>query len=955
MSTSNSNIVVEWLRSLHLGQYAESFLDNGYDDLEICKQVGDPDLDAIGVFNPSHRNRLLQSVRTLREEGAASVYFTLEESAAIQEECQCDSASARSSRASSGRVSDKEVLGRSPAGSSSAGSAQELTRYLDEYEEGKAELIRIPRLQLKLLLKEKLTQDGIRLSNQPYSTSEGQRGYLEGLASRYADLFNTHYRDVLDHLEELRKREWAELSPRIRVLGTPSTPPGPAPSTPLTRVPLTTSHSQPIYVPGKYSPSSCLSDKEEDEIYGFAGYGVYGKQMLQRQQQQAKLVITPRQNYQNCLSPRSAYFYEFPPNERPGKKRTSFTRFLRHLTTHRKDKSSSPRQQQQHMTMSRGGTPDNLDTPPTLLPPMDYDRLRYLPKNQNSPNTFEETIHRLKIQEALKKKERFDREHEEILRDIRQGLLQLGRQRNRSSDDTYMYDDEMQRLGQHWYDEPPYESDPEDFLMADTANNSRVCFTLNVRTDGRSSGESAVISLRSAGDISLPHHQRGLLLPQSGPYPPTLIPLTHARNHRESGDYAASDVQSICSRLSSLSMETSRSETTDPYQRLRSYNGVESAISPGHSSDYAEQDELVTVHSSCGNSSMAHRVRGLKGDNTTGKVISSRHPHHHHHHHNHNHHHHRHHKERSPEVAHHSSAESLPSGSSTQALVPPSSNPSSEESHSPSDKLTVIARARALVDYTPSPYDKDVLKFKKGDTIEVLSMNASGLWRGRAHGRVGNFKFINVELLTESSLRPRPCRHRPQTLEQMLRTIHMEDHMSLFVLNGYEDLDAFCEIKEADLDYLNIHDLQQRAKILAAVQVLNEYESPDECGSSADEGQNSQCGTENETQANNLGVSENTTTATINCKEAAQVMQQTYLPNIPLRSSHTLEMDVFSEKTAGDTVVEKVGVVKYIGQDLSCESGNPQNRNCSTLSEKSSDSGMIFQVNEKASIPVGKT
>lgn len=89
---------------------------------------------------------------------------------------------------------------------------------------------------------------------------EGERGYLEGLASRYADLYNTHYRDVLEHLEELRRREWAELSPRIRVLGlTPTTPPGPAPSTPLTRVPistgLTTSQSQPIYVPGKYSVS----------------------------------------------------------------------------------------------------------------------------------------------------------------------------------------------------------------------------------------------------------------------------------------------------------------------------------------------------------------------------------------------------------------------------------------------------------------------------------------------------------------------------------------------------------------------------------------------------------------------------------------------------------------------------------------------------------------------------
>lgn len=47
----------------------------------------------------------------------------------------------------------------------------------------------------------------------------------------------------------------------------------------------------------------------------------------------------------------------------------------------------------------------------------------------------------------------------------------------------------------------------------------------------------------------------------------------------------------------------------------------------------------------------------------------------------------------------------------TQALVPPSSNHSSEDSTSPSDR-PVIARARALVDYTPSPYDKDVLKFK---------------------------------------------------------------------------------------------------------------------------------------------------------------------------------------------------------------------------------------------------
>ena len=67
----------------------------------------------------------------------------------------------------------------------------------------------------------------------------GERGYLEGLASRYADLFNTHYGDVLEHLEDLRRREWEDMSPRIRVLvgTTPGTPPSEAYS-PVTSGPV---------------------------------------------------------------------------------------------------------------------------------------------------------------------------------------------------------------------------------------------------------------------------------------------------------------------------------------------------------------------------------------------------------------------------------------------------------------------------------------------------------------------------------------------------------------------------------------------------------------------------------------------------------------------------------------------------------------------------------------------
>ncbi|XP_076753488.1 uncharacterized protein LOC143424938 isoform X4 [Xylocopa sonorina] len=599
--TMASNIVVEWLRSLHLGQYSESFIDNGYDDLEICKQIGDPDLDAIGVFNQTHRARLLQSVKTLREEGAASVYFTLEES----NDCLCDNVSSKSSRTSSERpLSDKEAQRASPTASSSSGG-QELTKFADEYEEGKAELVRIPRMQLRMLLQEKLRHDGIRLACQPYTTPEGERGYLEGLASRYADLFRTHYGDVLEPLEELRRRE-TNASPRM-----PNTQ-------------LTTSHSQPIYVPGKYSPSSCLSDKEEDEIYGF-GYGVFSRQMLQQRQQKLALAaqnttaVTAgghQQAYQSCLSPRSALFYEFPPNEQgqtTSKKKTTFSRLLRGLKTHRKEKQAQAQGSPRH-GRARMGVPQRVDTPDSVLQsglglgpdmghtilrsmvdPRDYDRLRYLQMNGGQPNSFEETIHRLKVQEALRKKERFHKEHEEILRDIRQGLMQLGRDGRGQlpGDDTYMYDEDarcggglgLAPGGQHWYDEPPYESDPEDFLMGAsggpvptaTIQNGRVCFTLNLRPENRGEG---IISLRTAGDISLPRDRsrkgatstmRGLIVPQGLNNPPAIIPLTHSRASRESGDYASSDVQSRSSG--------------------------EEGLSPSQSSDYEDQEELENQHS----------------------------------------------------------------------------------------------------------------------------------------------------------------------------------------------------------------------------------------------------------------------------------------------------------------------------------------------------------------------
>ncbi|XP_026496761.1 uncharacterized protein LOC113401170 isoform X5 [Vanessa tameamea] len=801
-SSTTGNIVVEWLRSLHLGQYSESFIDNGYDDLEICKQVGEPDLDAIGVLNPAHRQRLLHSVRILREEGAAAVYFTLEEAAAARDSCRCEEETRK----------EQATVSVEPA------------KYADEYEEGKAELVKIPRIQLKRLLRERLAQDGIRLSLQPYSTTDGDRGYLEGLASRYADLFSTHYGDVLDHLEELRRHEWDEMSPRMRVLGgtgTPQTPPSASPGS-LALNNLTTSHSQPIYVPGKYSPSSCLTDKEEDEIYGF-GYGVFGKQMLQRQQQQKQLLLAqPTQplihnqqhNYQSCLSPRSAYFYEFPPSDNclgtAKKKVTTFSRLLRGLKSHRKEKHGSC-------------SPKHSHSPRQTLPP------------------------------------------QRILRDIRHGLMNMGRDgvRGPFGDDTYMYDDEARGLSGrgHWYDEPPYESDPEDFLMgsgtpAASFQNGRVCFTLNLRNEPRSEG---VISLRTAGDISLARApRRGLIIPQSGPYPTTVIPLRTARD-RESGDYAASDIQSIGSRLSGISLESSRSERDcrRGYRQMSGYRIGIDPLSPA-SSDYEDQESetdsqhIATVHKSAeeceGVSSLAGKVRGLRQD-VQRKISRLR-------------------QERGPDVpsdrrtsgdqafpCSNSSFESLPSGSgsSTQALVRAGSNHSSLSAEenielSPAGRSLLVpqmlCRARALVDYIPNIYEKDALRYKKGDIIEVINMNASGIWRGVLNNKVGNFKFANVEVLSERDTirsrsskwcksRERLWETRPRTVEELLRRIDLPEYMVAFSRNGYEDIELFKEIEPSDLDYLGIMTPDHRTRILAAVQLLHQLE----CGEGEGEGE----------------------------------------------------------------------------------------------------------------------
>lgn len=175
------NIVTDWLRSLYLVHYTQAFLDNGYDDLEICKQIGEPDLDAIGVHKPEHRYRILEAVRILREQGGTAVYFTLENPEGPCPNNVLDGVGLIGGDGGVGCVNSD--IYHHTAGLGGVGATDRTVgetpvpdtvhcprRLTDDYEEGKSALLTYPKIQLKHIIRDKLVRDDIDLSGPPYTT-----------------------------------------------------------------------------------------------------------------------------------------------------------------------------------------------------------------------------------------------------------------------------------------------------------------------------------------------------------------------------------------------------------------------------------------------------------------------------------------------------------------------------------------------------------------------------------------------------------------------------------------------------------------------------------------------------------------------------------------------------------------------------------------------------------------
>ncbi|KAM6946326.1 SAM domain-containing protein SAMSN-1-like [Aplochiton taeniatus] len=175
------------------------------------------------------------------------------------------------------------------------------------------------------------------------------------------------------------------------------------------------------------------------------------------------------------------------------------------------------------------------------------------------------------------------------------------------------------------------------------------------------------------------------------------------------------------------------------------------------------------------------------------------------------------------------SLESLYSGQSSSSGVTSVSEGSSQRSslrleEDGSYNGQFCGRARVHTDFVPSPYDTDSLKLKTGDIINIISKPPMGIWTGMLNNKVGNFKFIYVDVVVEKEKeeevpkirQQKLCRRpRPKTLLELLERLHLEEYASALLLNGYQTVEDLMHLQEKHLIELNMTNPEHRSKLLA--------------------------------------------------------------------------------------------------------------------------------------------
>ncbi|XP_030010716.1 uncharacterized protein LOC115433438 isoform X2 [Sphaeramia orbicularis] len=134
-------------------------------------------------------------------------------------------------------------------------------------------------------------------------------------------------------------------------------------------------------------------------------------------------------------------------------------------------------------------------------------------------------------------------------------------------------------------------------------------------------------------------------------------------------------------------------------------------------------------------------------------------------------------------------------------------------------------RARVHTNFVPSPYDTESLKLKVGDVIDIVSKPPMGIWTGMLNNKIGRFKFIYVDLLTDEEPEETYEMRQKSPVHEVLKHLSLEEYSLSLRLSGYQTVDDLMKLRERHLIELNVTDPEHRHRLLAAVNSLQQLHS----------------------------------------------------------------------------------------------------------------------------------
>ncbi|XP_033931572.1 SAM and SH3 domain-containing protein 1a isoform X2 [Pseudochaenichthys georgianus] len=803
--TSNGPVIVfEWLKTLQLAQYVEAFVDNGYDDLEVCKQIGDPDLDAIGVYMPHHRERIHDAVRRLKDEAnetASGLYFTLEPmppAAELYTSHMVDQYESKLRGSKSWTEPNSERVGRNGG---YMGTQRNLTLG------NRRELVIYPKLKLKIMIRDKLIRDGINLSKPPYSNKDGSLGNIDDLAQEYSEYYNTCFSDVSDRMEELRKRR---VSQELDM--------------------------------EKQDPST-TSQQLRTEIQESLGF--------------SSEVSTPETDRKMPLHKSSSEDGSGGKWDNKKKNKSFWQNF---------------RKSQHKPVMRQTSKGEDIGYVASEITMSDEERIQLMMMVKEKMITVEEALARSREQSDDEQSEdsvKFKRLHKLVnsTRRVRKKLIKVEEGKKHGSEDvlnlrspptcennTALYTGVLKRPPR-----PQESSLTQDQLSLDGDTDSLTNSPSSSSLDTWSGHKLVKTFSKSSSTHGLIRPPKRTPVGSTG-LGDSNVGVGGSGSSFSELDGCGLDEEGKLSR-STTDSEMRKALNSISHGRTCSFGGFDLSnrslhvLNVGSEANHKDQEAIyreVVKSPTTSRISLGKKVKSVK--ETMRKRMS---------------------KKYSSSFSEQSSPDGAPgspqspqpdtdslekpklkaggsveslrsslsgqSSMSGQTVSTTDSSASNRESvksedgddEEPPYRGPFCGRARVHTDFTPSPYDSDSLKLKRGDVIDVISKPPMGTWMGLLNNKVGTFKFIYVDVLVEEEEKPkRPVRRRrkgrppkPSSVEDLLERINLKEHMPTFLFNGYEDLDTFKLLEEEDLDELNIKDPQHRAVLLTAVELLQEYDS----------------------------------------------------------------------------------------------------------------------------------